>query len=385
MKRILPVIVISQFLCTSVWFAGNAVLSDLIKALHLSPGFLVQLTTAVQMGFICGTLLFAVLALADRFSPSYLFCTSALFAAGTNGLIGIPNLGPAGILSARFLTGFFLAGIYPVGMKIAADHFAEGLGKSLGWLVGALVFGTSLPHLLKTLTLDLDWKTVVFATSGLAIIGGLLIRFFVPDGPHRKKGGVWNVAGLGRSFSIPGFRGAASGYFGHMWELYAFWTFVPVILAHYVNSNPATSLNVSLWSFVVIAVGGVACILAGFCSQRLGPKQIATVALALSGCCCLLSPLMIGTSSLPLLLLFLVCWGMFVVADSPLFSTLVAQNAPATSRGTALTIVNCIGFTITILSIQLLNILSAHLQFNYLFLVLSPGPILGILALWRNR
>ena len=148
MKRILPVIVISQFLSTSVWFAGNAVLPDLVKTLHLPPGYLAHLTSAVQFGFIIGTLLFAIFAIADRFSPSYIFFASALIAALANLVMSIKDLHPGLLLGSRFLTGFFLAGIYPVGMKIASDHFDKGLGRSLGWLVGALVFGTALPHLL---------------------------------------------------------------------------------------------------------------------------------------------------------------------------------------------------------------------------------------------
>src|SRR5688572_33231104 len=173
MTRILPVIVISQFLGTSVWFAGNAVLPDLVNTLHLSPSYLAHLTSAVQFGFITGTLVFAIMAIADRFSPSKIFFACALLAASTNLVLAMGNIQPGVLLASRFLTGFFLAGIYPVGMKIAADHFEKDLGKSLGWLVGALVVGTGLPHLLKVLTVDLDWKTVVYGTSVLAFAGGI--------------------------------------------------------------------------------------------------------------------------------------------------------------------------------------------------------------------
>jgi MFS family permease len=385
MKRVLPVIVISQFLCTSPWFAGNAVMADLVKNFDLHPGFLAHLTSAVQIGFIAGTLVFALFAIADRFSPSKIFLMSALLCAGFNLLLATEGLSAFALLAIRFLTGFFLAGIYPIGMKIASDHYREGLGKSLGWLVGALVLGTSLPHLLRSITLDLPWKAVIYSTSFLALMGGVGMFLLVPDGPHRKLGASFNSTAFLANFSNKKFSSAAFGYFGHMWELYAFWTFVPFILDNYNSHFPGANLNVPALSFLVIAAGGVACVLSGVFSATLGTWKLATIALCLSCACCILSPLILLNSSVLLLLVYLVFWGMVVVADSPLFSTMVAKSADAQTRGTALTIVNCIGFSITILSIQLLNILFEYLAMPYTFLVLSLGPLLGIAALFRGR
>ncbi|ALD20683.1 MFS transporter [Hymenobacter sp. DG25A] len=384
MQRILPVIVLAQFFCTSLWFAGNAIAPDIAAQFHLPPGFVAYLTSAVQLGFITGTLTFAVLTIADRFSPSRVFFVSALVAAVCNLGINLGGIGTGGLLAFRFLTGFFLAGIYPVGMKIASDYYQAGLGKSLGYLVGALVLGTAFPHLLKGLAGQLPWHYVTLATSALAVLGGVALVLLVPDGPFRKVGQHLQLTAFLDGFRRPRFRAAAFGYFGHMWELYTFWAFVPILLATYNRAHPTAGFPVPMLSFFIIAAGSLACIGSGLLSQVVGARPVATTALALSGVCCLVSPLMLRGSSPTLLVVFLVFWGMVVVADSPLFSTLVAQNAPEASRGTSLTIVNCLGFALTIASIQFTSWLSQHIDPTYLFLTLAVGPALGLVGLLRN-
>lgn len=381
-KSILPLIVLAQFCCTSVWFAGNAVLTDLINTFGLPTVALGGLTSAVQLGFICGTLVFAVLAVADRFSPSRVFFVSALAAALCN-LCGTLEANTfASLLGGRFLTGFFLAGIYPVGMKIAADYYREGLGRSLGFLVGALVLGTAFPHLVKELGGTLPWRTILYFTSGISVMGGVLMLLFVPDGPHRKVGQKPELTSFLRVFRNKPFRAAAFGYFGHMWELYAFWAFVPVWLAAYFSGR-SSPVSISLLAFGVIAAGGVACVLGGYLSGQFGVRRVAASALAASGFCCLFSPLLFGASPV-LFLFFLLFWGMVVVADSPLFSTLVAGSAEAEVKGTALTIVNCIGFAITIISLQLLSGAGEWLEPKWLFVLLLPGPVFGLLGLFSG-
>ena len=385
LKLILLVIVFSQFCCTSLWFAGNGVMSDLISSFNLNNAALGHLTSVVQFGFLIGTLSFAILTIADRFSPSKVFFISALFGAIFNLGVTLDNNNLISILIFRFLTGFFLAGIYPVGMKIAADYFDKNLGKSLGFLVGALVVGTSLPHLLKDITGALPWKAVIVAVSTLAILGGVLMVTLVPDGPFRKGSLTFNFSAFFKVFNNSEFRASAFGYFGHMWELYAFWAFIPVILAKYQSLNVDANFNIPLLSFLIIAIGGIACVLSGHISHKHGVKKTASVALFLSCICCLVSPLLFKTSSEVIFIGFLFFWGMVVIADSPLFSTLVAHNAPASIKGTALTIVNCIGFFITIISIQLLSGLQDLIPSNYLFMVLAIGPILGLNALINNN
>lgn len=383
-RWILPTIVIAQFFCTSLWFAGNAIISDIVKDFHLTSDFLAHLTSAVQFGFISGTLVFAVFTISDRFSPSLVFFISAIVAALFNIGISISGIDITGLLIFRFLTGFFLAGIYPVGMKIASDYSQKGLGKALGFLVGALVVGTAFPHLLKNITTDLPWRYVVYSTSALSVMGGIGILLLVQNGPYRKQSQRLNLTAFIKGFKQPNFRSAAFGYFGHMWELYTFWAFVPVILITYNNHYPERSINVPLLSFLIIASGGIACVASGFLSQSFGVKKIATISLALSLLCCLASPLLLLSSSIVLFIVFLFFWGLVVIADSPLFSTLVAQNAPEESRGTSLTIVNCIGFSITIVSIQFINVASANIGGQYVYMLLAIGPLLGLIALLRK-
>ncbi|HEX5170669.1 MAG TPA: MFS transporter [Cyclobacteriaceae bacterium] len=382
-RRILPIIVVSQFCCTSLWFAGNGVMADLADNFNLPGKALGHLTSSVQFGFISGTLVFALLTIADRFPPSRVFFLSAIMGAFFNVLIILESNQLISLLALRFLTGFFLAGIYPIGMKIAADYYEQGLGKSLGFLVGALVVGTSFPHLLKTFTHALPWKSVIIITSCLALLGGILMLVFVSSGPFRKPGQKIDLSAFFKVFGNRAFRSAAFGYFGHMWELYAFWAFTPVMLTTYSRLNHV-ELNIPLLSFLIIGIGGLACILGGYLSQRIGVKKTASIALLLSGICCLSSPFFFNTSD-QVFVGFLTFWGIVVIADSPLFSTLVARNAQEEARGTALTIVNCIGFSITIVSIQLLNMMQNVMDPKYLYTVLALGPALGLLALCRKK
>ncbi|MDN3579423.1 MFS transporter [Mucilaginibacter flavus] len=384
MKRILPVIVLSQFFCTSLWFAGNAMMGDIAQQLHLEPSYLAYLTSAVQLGFITGTLIFAILSIADRFSPSRVFFVCAVIAAAVNWGVSLNSITPLTLMLLRFITGFFLAGIYPVGMKIAADHYQQGLGKSLGFLVGALVIGTAFPHFLKSMLTGLPWHYVIYATSVLSVSGGIAMVLMVPDGPYRKPGQKINLNGFLQSFRDREFRTAAFGYFGHMWELYAFWVFVPVMLTAY-NHHWGTQLNVSLLSFFIIVTGSISCVFSGLVSQYIGTKRTATISLTVSCICCLLSPLLLINHSAVIFITFLFIWSMAVIADSPMFSTLVAQSAPPQFKGTALTIINCIGFAITIVSIQLINALRTTDNEGFIYMLLAAGPVLGLVALIGKR
>ena len=352
----------------------------------LEPYALGHLTSAVQFGFISGTLIFAFLSLADRFPPSKVFFICALFGAVFNLGFILKGNGLNSLLLWRFLTGFSLAGIYPVGMKIAADYYREGLGKSLGYLVGALVLGTAFPHLLKTFTGSggLPWKLVIYTTSAISVLGGFLILFFVPQGPYRKAGTGIDFFTFLNVFKNKKFREASFGYFGHMWELYSFWAFVPVMLGSYSLLHPETHFNIPFLSFLIIGLGGLACVAGGYISQQWGTKRTAAIALLLSGCCCIISPLIFLQDSGVLLISFLIFWGLMVVADSPLFSTLIANNATSESKGTALTIVNSIGFVITILSIQLISFLLTVVGPLYVFPILAAGPALGLWNLYRK-
>ncbi|WP_055448746.1 MFS transporter [Lacinutrix mariniflava] len=383
-KLILPIIVISQFCCTSLWFAGNGVINDLIVNFNLKATALGHLTSAVQFGFIIGTLLFAILTIADRFSPSKVFFISALLGSLFN--LGVIYEGNTltSLLILRFLTGFFLAGIYPVGMKIAADYYEKGLGKSLSFLVGALVLGTALPHLLKEITNTYPWESVLITTSTLALLGGLLMIARVPNGPYRKVSQKTDLLAFFSIFKNRTFRASAFGYFGHMWELYTFWAFVPFMLKKYSEFNTSVVFNIPMLSFVIIGIGGLACVISGFISIRIGVKKTAFIALLLSGICCLVSPIVFTTQYETLFIAFLIFWGMVVIADSPLLSTLVVKNVPAEIKGTALTIVNCLGFLITIISIQFITVLTEFTDSNSIFLILAIGPLFALVSLRKK-
>ena len=376
---ILLIITFSQFTGTSLWFAGNAVLGDLQRQWGFAADALGYVTSAVQLGFIVGTLSFAFFAISDQFSPRGVFFLCSLLGALSNLGIYLLADGFTSLLGFRFMTGFFLAGIYPVGMKIAAGWYQRDLGNAIGFLVAALVLGTAFPHLLKGIGQSLPWAAVTISVSGIAAVGGL-IMLLVPDGPHLTKGAQFDPRALAVIFRSRPFRASAFGYFGHMWELYAFWAFVPVVLSAHVANMGEGAFNIPFWAFGIIAAGSIGCAGGGLISLRAGSARVAVMQLLASGICCAVSPLFFNAST-PVFLAFLLFWGITVVGDSPQFSALNAHNAPRELVGSALTIANCIGFSITIVSIQLINYLAKFVSADYLFLPLGLGPALGLIAL----
>ena len=336
-----------------------------------------------MLGFIIGTLVFAFFAWADRYSPVRLFFTCSLLGAFFNSAVAWWAHDAGTLFLFRALTGFCLAGIYPVGMKIASDWYDKGLGKALGYLVGALVIGTAFPHLLKNRDFELPWRTVLYCTSIFALIGGLLM-LLVGDGPHRKKSGGFQWNAIPSIFNSSKWRQAAFGYFGHMWELYSFWGFVPIILELYSTRNNVW-LNISLISFFIIAAGGISCVIGGYLSQRWGSARVAFVSLCISCACCLLSPFIFSLPALTFLVILLV-WGLTVSPDSPQFSTLVAQFAPEHLKGTALTIYNSIGFAITVISLQAIDRIFHSPGWAggiNTFALLAIGPIAGLFSFYK--
>lgn len=374
--HILPIIIIAQFFCTSPWFAGNTIIDELIAKTGLGLEIVGYIISSVQFGFIIGTLVFAILMLADRFSPAKVFMICAFLAALCNGYLLTDYITKWSLLLARFGTGFFLAGIYPVGMKIAADYYEKGLGKALGFLVGALVLGTALPFIINGTIWGGNPETVIIITSSLTFLGGLLLYALVPNGPFRKKNIHLNLNAGPLLFKNFKFRKAAFGYFGHMWELYAFWAFTPIAITGY-NIQTSSEISVPFWTGIIIALGGISCAIGGILSQKIGSIKVALGSLTLSGLLCFISPLLF-TLPQSLFLTGWCIWGIAVTADSPQLSKLVATSVNPELKGTALTFATCIGFGITILSIQLLSVLQNIIKINYVFLLLSIGPLLGV-------
>ncbi|WP_461139140.1 MFS transporter [Spirosoma pomorum] len=379
----LLVIVLAQFAGTSLWFAGNAILPDLIPLLN-APGLNGWITSAVQIGFVSGTLLYALLGVPDRFLSTRVFLSSVVLAALANvGWLFFPIRADT-VLISRFVTGFFLAGVYPIGMKIAADWFKPVLSRAMGFLVGALVLGTAFPHLIRGLGADLPYRTLMLAISILAVSGGILLVSFVPAKPVQNHRSSLQLRTVTKLFRPSAFRPAMLGYFGHMWELYTFWAFLPALVAAY-NVKRENSVSPSLVSFLIIAAGMVGCVAGGFRALRIGSHRTAQLLLFTSGSCIVLMPVFIRMP-FPVFISFLLLWGAAAAGDSPQFSTLVAANAPIDKRGSILTLVTSLGFLLTVVSIQLMAWLVEQFGFSpFLFYVLLPGPLLGLWAMRTDQ
>ena len=377
-RRILPVIVLSQFAGTSLWFAVNAVMPDLQQQWGLPAASLGPLTSAVQLGFVAGTLVFALLMVADRFAPTRVFLACSLLGALANAAILLADGSVTVLLLLRLAVGFLLAGIYPVGMKIAALWYRERLGAVLGVLIGALVLGTALPHGLRALAASgamgqVPWQAVVLAVSALAAAGGVATFLLVPQRPAAAGAVRITPRALGLIWSDQRLRASVFGYFGHMWELYAFIVLAPLIVASRLTSGAAISAG----AFWAIAAGFAGCVGGGLAARRFGSARVAQLQLATSGVCCLAAPVML-LAPLPLFFGWLLLWGATVAGDSPQFSTLTAQNAPPQVVGSVLTFSNCIGFAISVLSIALFVAAAQRWPLGLVLPWLALGPALGL-------
>jgi len=358
-------IILSQFLSGSIWFAANVA--------YAGQGLILS---AVQLGFITGSLVFALVNLSDRCAPARVFFCCSLAGAALN-LCGIfLGKSPGLLMVTRFGCGISLAGIYPVGMKIAASWYPATISRALGFLVGALVLAAGFPYLIRAFSIEAGAGLILGITSGACITGGVIQVLLVRDGPHLPRATVFDMGVLGRMFRHPGFRGASFGYFGHMWELYAVFAYVPLLFASLTPVRPV------LWVFGFFVAGALGCGLGGLVALKTGSRKVALWALGISGLCCFFSPwfhLLPVWASLFVMLV----WGIAVVADSPQFSSLNTRFAPREYVGSALTLVNCIGFLITIITIELLGLWIEAFGIRAAFLLLLPGPVVGFLALLR--
>ena len=363
-----------QLLGMSVWFAATAVAPVLRERLLLSPSESAWLTSAVQLGFVLGTLIAALLNLADILPMRWYVAGAAVLAAFAN-LALIPATSFAFAFAGRALTGLALAGVYPPAMKMAATWFRSGRGLAIGCVVGALNIGKAIPYLLEG-SGHLPIGAVVWTTSGAAAFGAALIALFYRDGPHAfvPRPFAWSLAlDVARE---PELRRITGGYLGHMWELYAFWAWLPAFLgAAFVAGGDGSGAGI--WPFVCVAVGAVGAVGGGLMADRIGRIPVVRIALVLSGACCLASALAFGAPR-GVLIAICVLWGIAAVADSAQFSAMITERAPAHAVGTALTLQTSLGFLLTVASIQLVPLLAARIGWQWALVVLTFGPMAGL-------
>jgi MFS family permease len=367
----------------SLWFSGSAVVPALTKEWNLSEGAASWLTLSVQLGFVAGTLLSALFNLPDVISPRHLFTLTALAAAICNGAFAMFAHGLSGGIALRFLTGMFLAGVYPPAMKILATWFRHGRGLALGVLVGALTLGKAAPYLVNGLGSQ-NWRHNVMFISLLAVVGGLVVLFFVGDGPYALPAARFDWKQVGKVFGNRGLRLANLGYLGHMWELYAMWTWIPFMIRASLSLRKNDSSLAEVATFLVIGCGAAGCVIAGLIADRVGRTIVTSWAMAISGICCLTIGLLFGANPI-LLLIVAAIWGASVVADSAQFSACVTELGDPQYIGTALTIQTCLGFLLTTISIELIPRFENLVGWRYAFTILAPGPLFGVISMLRLR
>jgi MFS family permease len=381
--RVLALLAVTLVLSMTTWFSASAVIPQLRVQWDLSDSAAAWLTIAVQLGFVCGALISSFLNLSDIVSPRHVMLGGAIGAAVANGLLVIAVSAALGI-PLRFATGFFLAGVYPPALKLMSTWFRKGRGIALGILVGALIVGNAMPHLVNGLG-GLDWRLVIYVTSALTLAGGLIAEFAVKEGPFPFPRATFDPRQAGRVFSNRGVRLASLGYFGHMWELFAMYAWFLVFFSEALAVRGAPVGSAAAYAtFAVIAIGGLGSWVGGILGDRWGRTKTTAAMMGVSGSCAGLIGLLFGAPAWLVLLVSLV-WGFAIVADSAQFSTMVTELADQAYVGTALTLQLALGFALTVATIWLVPFLEGAFGWRWAFAFLALGPALGVVAMLRLK
>ena len=382
----IALIVGCQVASMTLWFSASAAVPGLIASGQVSGQQASLLTGAVQLGFVAGTLTSASLGLADRLDPRRLFAFCALFGAACNALLLVTGFDQLGTVVLRFATGFAMAGVYPVGMKLAAGWAEKNMGLMIGTLVGALTLGSATPHLIASAS-ALDWRITIAVASVCALLGALAINF-VSLGPRHASSARFvprEALAMLRKRSV---LLANAGYLGHMWELYAMWAWLGAFLVWALKVSGGDALPIvgdaAMLTFLVVASGAVGCLVAGALADRIGRTTVTIAAMATSGACAATIGIWAEVGPWALILVAVI-WGVSVVADSAQFSASVVELSEPKMVGTALTMQTCLGFLLTVIAIQLMPLAVDALTWRYAFSVLAIGPFLGVVAMWRLR
>ena len=381
----LALIAVCQIGAMALWFSATAIVPALKAQIGLDELTASLFTSAVQFGFVVGTLISALLGLADQLDPRKFFMGSALVGAVANVLIIVGDPTSDFAVAMRFVTGACMAGIYPVGMKLATTWARADMGFVVGILVGAIILGQSSPHLFNALG-GVDWRFTLAAASGSAVLAAVVMRF-VNIGPNIGKAPRFDARVALRAWTIPALRLANLGYLGHMWELFAMYAWIAVFLDASFRlsmSEQNASVYAAYATFATVAVGSIGCVVAGAAADRWGRTTITIVAMAVSGSCCLIVGFLFGANPLMLTALCLI-WGISIVADSAQFSASVAELSDPSHVGTMLTVQTSAGFLLTLLTIHLLPFMVETVGWHYAFACLSIGPFIGVIAMWRLR
>jgi len=379
--RQLAVLALAMVLGMTPWFSATVAAPGMRAEWNTTPSVSAWLTIAVQLGFVLGTFVSAVLLLSDRFSARRLASGSSCLVTIATAALAWRHTGPATAIALCGLTGAALAGVYPPGIKIAAGWWRSGRGTAIGILVGALTIGSAMPNLLRALSPTERWRTVILAAAACALVSASLFGLAVRDGPFQAASAPFNPRALSTVVRNRWVALATAGYLGHMWELYAMWSSIGAFWAFVMAPRALAPALAPVFAFITIASGAIGCVVAGVAADRVGRPIVTIVAMAISATCALAIGFL-TTAPLVVVTVVAVVWGISIVADSAQFSAAITELAPSQYVGTAITLQTCLGFLLTIITIRLVPVWVHLWGWELAYVPLAIGPVAGILAMW---